>query len=324
MTKNIIGIDIAKLKFDGAYKTVQGRWKTRTFHNNDKGFQAFLAWAAPDHVLNIHGVMEATGRYGDDLANFLHKAGHDVSIVNPAQIKYYGKSLLKRSKTDKVDSQLIAEFAARHDLPLWHPLSPSLQGLKEYVRCLNTFKKDATQTLNRLESAKDSQVRNLHKKHLDFIQQQIKDLEVAIKMAVKADKALVQQLSLLISIPGIGELSAWNLMAELPDLGSFKCGKQLAAYAGLNPSIRRSGSSVNGKERLSKMGHQVLRKVLFLPALSLMGRKTALRPFIERLRSKGKKGKVIVGAVMHKLLHIIFGVMKKQVPFRGELNSFPG
>ncbi|MBX9621113.1 MAG: IS110 family transposase [Alphaproteobacteria bacterium] len=96
---------------------------------------------------------------------------------------------------------------------------------------------------------------------------------------------------MLVSIPGIGEVSAWNLLAELPDLGTFKCAKQLAAYAGLNPSIRTSGSSVKCRQSISKVGHQLLRKVLFLPAMSLMERKTAINSFIDRLRSRGKKVK---------------------------------
>ncbi len=317
MDKITIGIDISKQKFDVAYKTTDQRWRQGMFANTPKGFQELLQWLDSDSTKVIHSVMEATGRYGEDLAYFLYLSGHEVSVVNPAQIKHYGRCLLKRSKTDKIDSRLIAEFAERHKLTLWKPLSPSLQALKEQVRCLNTFKEDATQTSNRLESAKDPKVCNAHKKHLEYIQKQIKDLESAIKELIKKDPDLGKQVSLLVSIPGIGEMSAWNLLAELPDLGSFKCAKQLAAYAGLNPSIRMSGTSVKGRESMSKMGHQFLRKVLFMPAMSLMGRQTALRPFIDKLRSRGKKGKVIVGAVMHKLIHIIFGVMKKQVAFQG-------
>lgn len=317
MTKIIIGIDIAKQKFDVAYKTTDRRWRQGKFPNIPQGFEELLKWLEADPRKAIHAVMEATGRYGEDLALFLYLAGHQVSIVNPAQIKYYGYSLLKRSKTDKIDSRLIAEFAERHDLALWVPLAPSLQTLKEQVRCLNVFKGEATQTRNRLESAKDPLVRNLHQKHLEYIQKQIKGLESSIKDLIKKDSTLGKQVGLLVSIPGIGEMSAWNLLAELPDLGTFKCAKQLAAYAGLNPSIRTSGSSVKGRGSMSKMGHQLLRKVLFLPAMSLMGRQTAMKSFIDKLRSRGKKGKVIVGAVMHKLLHIIFGVMKKQIAFQG-------
>jgi transposase len=316
MTKITIGIDIAKQKFDVAYKSTDQRWRQSQFPNTSEGFEKLLKWLEPDFSKDIHAVMEATGRYGEDLALFLYLAGHQVSIVNPAQIKYYGRSLLRRSKTDKIDSRLIAEFAERHALAPWAPLSPSLQALKEQVRCLNVFKRDATQTSNRLEAAKDPMVCAMHKKHLDYIRKQIKDLESAIKDLIKKDPSLEKQVGLLASIPGIGVVSAWNLLAELPDLETFKCAKQLAAYAGLNPSIRTSGSSVKGRESMSKMGSHLLRKVLYFPAMSIMGRQTAMKPFIDKLRSRGKKGKVIVGAVMHKLLHIIFGVIKKQVAFQ--------
>jgi len=317
MDKIIIGIDISKQKFDAAYKTAEGRWRQRVFENNPKGFNGLLGCVPQDFSGKIHVVMEATGRYGEDLAHFFHGKGFDVSIINPAQIKHYGQSLLRRTKTDKADARLIAEFAEHQHLSIWQPPLPSLQALKEQVRCLNSFKKDATQIRNRLEAAKDPKVRSLCQERLDHIETQIKAIEAAIKKIIKEDQMVKAHFQRLITIPGIGEVTALILLAELPDLSTFKCAKQLAAYAGLNPSIRTSGSSVRGKERLSKMGHALLRKALFLPALSIMGRKTPLAPFIERLREKGKKGKVIVGAVMHKLLHIIFGVMKRQVAFQG-------
>lgn len=317
MDKITIGIDISKQKFDAAYRGAEGRWSQRVFENNPKGFNELLRWLSQDRTGELHVVMEATGRYGEDLAHFFHGQGFDVSIINPAQIKHYGRSLLRRTKTDKADARLIAEFADRHNLPLWQPLSPSLQALKEQVRCLNSLKKDETQIRNRLEAACDPKVRNIYKQNLRQIQAQIKDLEAAIRDIIKKDQGVKENFQRLKSIPGIGEITAIILLAELPDLETFKCAKQLAAYAGLNPSIRTSGSSVRGRSSLSKMGHALLRKALFLPALSVMGRQTPLRPFIDRLREKGKKGKVIVGAVMHKLLHIIFGVMKRQVAFQG-------
>lgn len=89
--------------------------------------------------------------------------------MNPAQIKYYSPSLLRRKKTDKVDSQLIAEFTLRHDLPTWMPLSPNLQSLKDQVRCLEVFKRDETQTSNRLKSAKDFVVKKMLEDRLRHI-----------------------------------------------------------------------------------------------------------------------------------------------------------
>ena len=118
--------------------------------------------------------MEATGRYGEDLAIFLYEAEHDVSVINPAQIKLYGRNLLRRAKTDKVDSQLIAEFAQRHELHLWNPLSAAAQAFKEQVRCLEDFKTDETQTSNRLKQAKDLQVKKMLEERLVHIRQQMK------------------------------------------------------------------------------------------------------------------------------------------------------
>lgn len=317
MNRVIIGIDISKRKFDVAYKDVDQKWQRRIFENTPEGFKIFLKFLSEKKVKKCHVVMEATGRYGEDLANFLYVSEHTISIVNPAQIKNYGRSLLRRTKTDKIDSQLIAEFAQRHDLPSWQPLSASLQSLKDQVRCLEAFKRDVTQTSNRLGHAKDPVVKKMLEDRLAYIEKQIKELTLKIKKLVHDDPVLAHNMSLLTSIPGIGETSALSLLTELPDLSTFKCAKQLAAFAGLNPSIKTSGTSVRGKETISKTGSRELRKILFLPAMSTMGRSSPIKPFIERLRGKGKKGKVIIVAVMRKLLHIVFGVLKTQTPFQG-------
>lgn len=154
------------------------------------------------------------------------------------------------------------------------------------------------------------------KDRLDHIQQQIEELMIKIKNLVKDDPILTQNVKLLTSIPGIGEASALSLLTELPDLSLFKCAKQLAAFAGLNPSIRTSGLSVKGKEAISKTGSKELRKIFFFPAMSIMNRSSSIKPFIERLKAKGKKEKVIVVAVMRKLLHSVFGVLKSQTTFK--------
>lgn len=320
MDRISVGIDISKKKFD-ACLTLQvpsnQTWKWSTFENTTQGFKAFIGWVNPDEKARIHAVMEATGRYGEELAAFLYKAGYDVSVVNPAQIKYYSRSLLKRAKTDKVDSQIIAEFAQRHELPLWKPLPVPQQAFKEQARCLDAFKADATQTSNRLGQAKDPKVRAILEERLTHIRCQIAALEKELRQAIKTDAPLQKDKDLLVSIPGLGETSAFNLLAELPDLETFKCAKQLAAYAGLNPSIRTSGTSVKGRGGLSRVGSASLRKILYLPALSLMRANSPLNSFVQRLRNKGKAGKVIVAAIMRKLLHIIFGVLKKSQAFQG-------
>jgi transposase len=319
MDRITIGIDISKEKFDACMALPEPnnqKWKRGTFDNTPAGFKAFTDWVKPEDKEMHHAVMEATSRYGEDLATFLYEAGYDVSVVNPAQIKYYSRSLLKRAKTDKVDSQLIAQFAQRHELYLWKPLPATQQAFKEQVRCLAAFKADATQTSNRLEQAKDLKVKVMLEERLAHIQDQITSLKKELDHLAKTDASLEKDKDLLVSIPGLGKTSAFNLLAELPDLVSFKCAKQLAAYAGLNPSIRTSGTSVKGRGSLSHVGSASLRKILYFPALSLMRANSPLSSFITRLRKKGKKGKVIVCAVMRKLLHIVFGVLKKQEAFQ--------
>lgn len=321
MKRIIIGVDISKKKFDIAYLATSQKWQRRNFDNRLQGFEYFLKCLKEEKFQHFHVVMEATGRYGESLAYFLYEKGCDVSIVNPAQIKYYSRSLLRRTKTDKIDSQLITEFALRHNLPLWQPLSPTLQALKEQVRCLGALKKDVTQISNRLEHAQDVTVKKTLKEHLVFIQKQIKGLTLTITKLVQDDPKLTGHINLLKSIPGIGTITAISLLAELPDLSTFKCAKQLAAFAGLNPSIKTSGTTVKGKQSISKMGRNSLRRILFFPAMTLLRCGSPLKPFVENLRTKGKIGKVIVAAVMRKLLHIIFGVLKGQSHFQEELCS---
>ena len=318
MNRIVVGIDISKHKFDATYIAVDQKWHRRTFDNTSEGFNIFLKWLAEKKIEKCYTVMEATGRYGEDLANFLYVSGHQVSLVNPAQIKYYGRSLLKRTKTDKIDSQLIAEFAQRHKLPSWTPLSPSLQSLKDQVRCLEAFKRDVTQTSNRLGHAKDPVVKKMLEDRLVYMQKQINGLTLTIKNLSHDDPILANKINLLMSIPGIAETTALGLLGELPDLSTFKCAKQLAAYAGLNPNIRTSGTSVKGKETISKTGNKELRKILFFLAMVTMRGSSTINPLVERLRKKGKKGKVIVVAVMRKILHIVFGVLKTQTAFQRE------
>lgn len=322
MSKIIIGVDISKQKFDAALvlgESHKRKYQTKTFDNTPEGFKEFVAWCKEVKGDTYHAVMEATGRYGEDLAHFLYAFGCDVSVVNPAQINYYSKSLLRRAKTDKVDSKLIAEFACNQTLSLWKPLSENMCAFKEIVRCIEDFKADKTQTGNRLEASKDLTVKETLKKRVTHIEEQIETLQQELKNLSEKDFVIAKTISLLVSIPGIGETTAWNLLAELPDLKTFENAKQLAAFAGLNPSIRTSGTSVKGRGGLSRIGSKTLRKALYFPALSLMRStkiKTSFNSLTERLRKKGKKGMIIVGAVMHKLIRTIFCVLKKQEFFQ--------
>lgn len=223
--------------------------------------------------------MEATGRYGEGLAEFLYENGHKVSILNSAQIRYYSKSCLTRSKTDKVDSKLIAEFASKHETKTWKPLSSQMKKLKALERCLDSFKHDKTQITNRLEQEKDKDVQKLLKERMELIEKQIETLDAALKKLLTTTEEIKTSVALLENIPGIGITTAMTLLGELPDLSAFESAKQLSAYAGLNPSVRSSGSSVRGKGCLSKIGSSFLRKTLYFPAMTAMRHNPPLKEF---------------------------------------------
>jgi transposase len=316
MNPIIIGIDISKQKFDCSFSLDGKSWKHHVFDNNSRGFDVFLQALKKYKICSFHAIMEATGRYGQDLAEFLYAKGYKISVLNPAQIRYYAKSCLTRTKTDKVDARLIAEFALRHETSSWKPLTDEVKKVKSLERCLDIFKNDRTQIINRLEQEKDEEVHQLLEKRREFIDQQIKNLEDSLKNFMKTNKSVEDSIKLLQSIPGIGLTTAFGLLGELPDLSTFNSAKQLSAYAGLNPSIRTSGSSVRGKGSLSKMGSSFLRKLLYFPAMTAMRCNPVLKEFAKRLNEKGKKPMVIIAAVMRKLLHIVFGVLKKQQPFQ--------
>jgi len=258
----VMGIDISKHTFDCSFHLDRKTHKHKVFNNTAQGMKEFLEWTVTNSLSSFHAVMEATGRYGEDLAEFLYAKGYKVSILNPAQLKYYSKSCLSRSKTDKVDSKLIAEFATKHETKIWQPLSKDMKKLKALERCLDTFKQDKTQTTNRLEQEKDIDVRRLITERHDLIQQQIETLQASLRDLLNAASEIKTSITLLQSIPGIASTTAITLLGELPDLSTFESAKQLSAYAGLNPSIRSSGSSVKGKSHLSKMGFSILRKAL--------------------------------------------------------------
>jgi transposase len=318
MNKINLGIDISKKKFDVCILLPNGKALTHLFHNDEKGFDELLKWLDQKQIGVCRAVMEATGRYGEELAGVLYRKGYTVFIVNPAQIKYFGMSKLSRAKTDKKDARLIAEFAATHpELKPWAPLTPSQEKLKNLYRHLDRLKADRAQLKTRMESIRDKDVKKLTQAQLEFVSSQIQELEKTIRAHIKSDPDLKGKAGLLLTIPAVGEALSWAILTEVPHLESFRDAKQFAAFVGLNPSVCESGTSVRGRGGISKTGSSFLRKMLYLPGMTAMRFNPIIKPFADALRAKGKNGKVIVIACMRKLLHIIYGVLTKQQPFVG-------
>jgi transposase len=311
----VLGIDVSKRKLAVAL-LFNDKFRTKTVTNDRAGFNTLWSWLERFDSLPELVCLEATGSYGEDVATFLHKRGLVVSIVNPTRIKGYAKSEGLRTKTDKVDSRLIASFgqSKKEKLPRWEPASVELRVLRDLTRRLEALKNMRVQEENRLEGKlSDVVVANL-KEHIRYLDKQIQQLEKMIKDHTDRHPGLREQCGLLASIPGIAETTSANLISELC-FEQFATARQAAAYAGLTPSDRESGTSVKGRPRLSKIGSRRLRKALYMPAISAMRYNPTLRDFSDRLERKGKVGKVIISAVMRKMIHIAFGVLKSGRPF---------
>lgn len=308
------GIDVSKQHLD-IVLLQQDQIHHRIFQNALGGWQQMRAWLV-DITEQVHICLEATGRYGDGIATYLFQQGFAVSIVNPARIHAYGLSRLKRQKTDKADALLIAQFCQTQQPQLWTPPDPALDELKIMVRHREQLQQMLQQERNRLGSLPpDNPVGTLIQQHIDFIKQQLTELLATIHRFILQQSNLIELYHLLQSIPGIGQTTAAILIAEIGDLSRFDHPGQLAAYAGLTPQQRRSGSSVRGHTHISKRGNARLRKALYFPAMVAMRHNPILSDFSQRLKNNGLAPKSVIIAVMRKLLHIAFGVLRSRQSF---------
>jgi transposase len=266
--------------------------------------------------------MEATGRYYELLAEFLYSAGHCVSVVNPARIKGYAQAELKRSKTDELDAGLIARFCQKQNPKAWKPLDKEIRELQEAERYLDALKGMKLQESNRLGSGLVCDaVKKAIEKHIEQIDLEIAEMEKWLKEQIKKYERLAEHHKLITSIIGVGDMTAFAWLGEIGYGDGFELTRQLESFAGLTVKKNQSGTSIRGRERLSKTGNHYLRKALYMPAMCAMQHNPLIRIFAERLRERGKSPRVIIGAVMRKLVRIIFAVVKSGQPFDPQYQS---
>ena len=315
-----LGIDVSKDTIDVTLIDKEGDKHHATFKNKEKGFKKLIGWLKKYgvEVDNLHICMEATNIYWEDLALYLHSKGYKVSVVNPARIKGFANSQLRRNKTDKQDSEVIADFCAAMGPDEWIPPSDDQRKLRALVRHLEGLKKTLTQQKNRLASCKDKDVKRSLQIVIDALKKEIASVEQQIKDLIKSRTELKEQYDLLTSIKGFGPQTTYKLMAEVYDLANYESASAAAADAGLNPSHHESGSSVKRKPRLSKVGKASVRAALYLPAITAIRYNPLIQVFVKRLEAKGKHTMVIIAAVMRKLLHIAYGVLKNKKAFDPE------
>jgi transposase len=315
-----LGIDVAKVKLDCALRQPDGKYKHKVFDNNRSGFEALFRWLLDLGVTELRVCMEATGVYWESVAEFLANQGYVVSVVNPLQIKAFGASRLVRTKTDKVDAKLIAEFCKENQPEAWKAPSAQEQALRAMVLRLDALQEMRLQESNRLAVAREV-VREEIASHIQWLDNEIKNLIKKIRDRIDDDPDLKQRKALLESIPGVGERTISTLLAFSLTPDRFKNARQVTAYAGLDPRQHESGSSVRGRPHISRFGHSVIRKLMYMPAMYTLYRTTWGRHFLERLTRNGKTPMTMIVAMMRKLLHVAFGVLKTGEKFNPSLHG---
>lgn len=313
-----VGIDISKLRFDVAV-LMDGRYQHQHFNNTPSGFSQLSKWVS-SFKHPAYFCLEATGIYGLALAKHLAEKKQQVIVANPIQTHAFAKMEMSRNKTDKADAMSIARYCQHLfnqgaiEGKLFTPRAPAFERVQFLVTRLDQLNKLKSQENNRLDVSLDKTAARSIKAMLTCIDKQITAIKKEIAAIVKQDKQLTIHVDLLNSINGIADKTAWALLAYIGDISLFDNAKQISSYAGLNPSIAQSGTSIN-RSSLSKMGCARLRKSLYMPALVAVRFNPLMMAFYEKLLAKGKPKKVALVAVMRKLLVLAYGVLKSGKPF---------
>ena len=318
--QGIVGIDVAKAKLDVALKQPKGKWKTKVVDNTPGGLELLRAWLAKHGIHCAHVCMEATGIYWEQAAEYLSDHGFAVSVVNPAQIKDFGGAVGIRTKTDAVDAKLIAEFCDSRNPPVWQAPSKSIRRLRALVGRRDALVDLRTQEKCRLEVATTEEVRRSIEQVIAHLDQQITEIERQIKRDIDDDPTLKEQRELLKSIPGVGDATAALFLSHYGGELRFEKTRQAVAFAGLDTAKRESGTSVRGKPRMSKKGHSAIRRAVYMPALTAMSRTPWGKAFSSRLIAAGKPKKLVLGALMRKIVAIAYGVLKSGERFNPALH----
>lgn len=323
MMNTWIGLDVSKDTIEVCLLRESGKEHFKQFPNDGSGHLKLLRWVqhlAPDAA--IHFCLEATGSYSkgsysNGIALFLAESEQAVSVLNPARIHYFARSQGQGNKTDKADARIIALFCRKEEPELWRAAAPEVRELVALVRRYHAVQDLLVQEKNRIQApSQPKAVVSSLKSTVRFLEKEIERLKKQIRQHFNNHDGLKNDAALLQSIPGVGELTAWDILAELPDVSQFDSAQAVAAYAGLAPREHRSGSSVFKKTRLSKQGNGRLRKALYFPAVNALTWNPIVKAHYERLRAVGKIRMVALAAAMRKMLMLCYGVLKHQKPFQ--------
>lgn len=316
------GIDVSAATLSVAVEAGP-EWKLgqRQFANSAAGHRQLISWLGKSRR-PVRVTLEATGIYSVDVALALAEAGgFAVQVLNPKKASDFARSL-GRCKTDKTDAVALAEYSRRMEFVAWKRPSREVLELRALGRYMATLSEEHARLLNRLHAAKASRtaprcVRDDLKRTLAGIEKRLLRLRREARARIESQAETQRKWLRLLAIPGIGELSGMQILAELAGLDEQMTVRQWVAHSGLDPAHRTSGTSVNKPSRISRQGNRYLRKALFMPALTAARFDPHLKTFYRQLLARGKTKLQALMAVARKMLHAIYGIFKTDTPYDG-------
>lgn len=313
-----LGIDIAKATFDACLQLPQGRWQRGSFANHPEGFAQLTHWLQTSGISPARVGLEATGPYWLALAHYLHSQRLPVCVLNPAYVKAHGQSRGSRTKTDRADARLIADYLATHRCEVWEPLPAELEELRELMRFYADVTGLAASAAQRGEGLRTGPAQQLQAELAQVLEEFAQKVLQRAREQARQHETLERTFQQLDSIPGIAQITALILTSELP---RGRSARTVAGWAGVTPRQEESGTSVHRAPRLCKQGSEQVRRSLYWPAITALRCSPPMQAFARRLEAAGLNKMQIVGAAMHKLLRWSVGVMNSGKMFDPTLHA---
>lgn len=328
----VLGIDIGKRELFANLQESDGSSIPQVLghqgpiSNTSAGFQQLVEWLQRrvGDLRQVRVVMEATSVYWEQCAYHFHALGCPVSIVNPAQIRYFSRSVLRRGKTDAMDAEIIARYGHVMHPAGWVPPRTVFSDLKQLTRERERVQLHLLQEHNHLTTLQDAQqvsgtVLALAQRRIDLLERQVVELEDALHALIDTDVSLKQQLTLLLSVSGYGFITAVTVLAETAGFSMLETGSEISAAAGVAPAPNQSGAS-NKRGSISKTGNPRLRRIAYLAALGATRSNSRMKVFYQGLKVRGKPPKVALIALGRKLLRTGLAVVKSGKPYQDDFS----
>lgn len=296
-SKSFIGIDVSKQQLEVAAHESDYQFRCA---NKVSAFGELIAELIAWRPRLI--VLEATGGLETRVVSALHTAGLPVVVVNPRQVRDFARALGQLAKTDRLDARVLAHFAAAIKPPLRPIKAKEQQELDALIGRRGQLVEILADEKNRRASAASETVREQIKEHIDWLEDRIAELDQQIKALLQTSPSWQVKDQILQSVPGIGPVASFSMLADLPELGTLNR-QQISKLVGVAPLNRDSGQHRGTRHIYG--GRAGLRRVLYMAALTASRHNAVLKEFYQRLRANHKPFKVAITACMRKLLSII-------------------